>query len=70
VRYSVNAVRRLLATTVLAPTVNILAAIEREHWRMIHKTRATLSSYHSRGDPPPQNLRSYAHQTSRQDLWL
>lgn len=57
VRYSVNAIRRLLATTVLVPTVNTLAAIERERWRMIHKTRATISSYRKRGDPLPTTLR-------------
>jgi hypothetical protein len=57
VRYSVNAIRHLLATTALVPTVNTLAAIERERQRMIHKTRATISSYRTRGDPLPTTLR-------------
>jgi hypothetical protein len=69
-RYSVNAIRRLLATTVLTPTVNILAAIEREHWRMVHKTRAMISSYRGRGDPLPRPLQLRADLAFHQDLRL
>lgn len=65
VRYSVNAIRRLLAAA-LVPTVNALAAIDRERWRMIHKTSATISSYRKRGDPLPVTYES--NQIGHQDM--
>jgi hypothetical protein len=57
IRHSLGSIRRLLATTLLRPAVNILAAIARERWRMVHQTRATISHYNRRGDPVPTHLR-------------
>jgi hypothetical protein len=57
IRHSLASIRRLLATTILAPAVNVLAAIAREQWRMVHQTRAMISHYNQRGDPLPACLR-------------
>lgn len=58
VRYTLAAIRCLLAATVLARTAtDHAAAISRDLWRRIHQTRAMISHYRCRGDPLPQDLR-------------
>ena len=56
IRHSLNSIRRLLATTNLAPAINVLAAIAREQWRIVHQTRAAISHHNRRGDPLPAHL--------------
>lgn len=56
-RISVDAVRRLLATTVLAVRHTLADAVARERWRLTHQARALASHYKRRGDPIPIHLR-------------
>lgn len=58
IRYSLAAIRGLLATTILARNaLDHTAAITRDLWRRAHQTRALISHYRRRGDPLPQDLR-------------
>jgi hypothetical protein len=54
---SVDAVRRLLATTVLAVRRTLADVVAHERWRLTHQTRALISHYKRRGDPIPIHLR-------------
>jgi hypothetical protein len=58
IRYSLAAIRGLLAATILArDALDHTAAIARDLWRRAHQTRALISHYRRRGDPLPQDLR-------------
>lgn len=58
IRYTLAAIRGLLAATVLARNaLDHTAAIARDLWRRARQTRAMISHYRRRGDPLPQNLR-------------
>jgi hypothetical protein len=58
ISYSLAAIRGLLAATTLARNcLDWGAAITRDLWRRAHQTRAKISHYRRRGDPPPKDLR-------------
>jgi hypothetical protein len=58
ISYSLAAIRGLLAATTLARNcLDWGAAITRDLWRRTHQTRAKISHYRRRGDPPPKDLR-------------
>jgi hypothetical protein len=58
IRYSLAAIRGLLAATILArDALDRTAAIARDLWRRTQQTRALISHYRRRGDPQPQDLR-------------
>lgn len=58
IRYSLAAIRGLLAATILArDNIDTAAAITRDLWRRAHQTNAMISHYRRRGDLLPQDLR-------------
>lgn len=57
IRPSITEIRRVLARTFIAATHDIGHILTWSLFRLTHQTRALVSHYRSRGDPPPQDLR-------------
>lgn len=57
-RHSKEAIRHLLAVTVLAPIIDAAAAIKRDGWRMLHMARAKSSHYNRHGHALHEVLRT------------
>jgi len=54
--YSVNEIRHLLARTALSAINHIEHVLSWAAQRLLHQTRAMISHYRRRGDPPPRHL--------------
>ncbi|HWI00495.1 MAG TPA: hypothetical protein VNT27_09185, partial [Propionibacteriaceae bacterium] len=57
IRPSLAEIRRLLARTLLAAADDIDHILHWSLFRRLHQTRALISHYRRRGDPPPAELR-------------